>query len=656
MSKLDDAVLVPELGDKILKVLSKYSYIPTWGVLAGQAVASAIDELLGTGTPVYNDVDWFVSADEWNLDEEGNIIRLERTEYKNERLGGTVCYQMPQELHFDSYEGTLSLARRHLYCISRSEQHGLLNKVAVQWYSPPETPQDQALDLICAFDINNVQCAVNLQNRQLTVTPAYREFFRTRELKLSNLFTPVHSALRFLKKSEELKNVYSNQERALDLVSRLVRLNEGPESLARLRKEAYLNDRMYLDKDRLRKLSHKDGGFDCNFNQPTVAGLGSKGAPLTFGPKYEALFERFGQVMNERFELTERARGGLWLASNRLSAPGRIFSWAPQGQVGHPMTIAKVHEANFLPAGKQILNRRKLFQSLLEAIPPEYEYKDRKRGLEEAYLLKGDAYLEGFDSADAAKQLTTLYVEHAEFACASALPLGQQVQLMKLLRKHFKRAGVPDAWGVLRNVNSDKLLLWLQDESQLAPAMAELQGTKEPLVTALPLVQNTSGVNVVEMLSQYDLNREGNKMGHCVAGYGSSVANNHCRILSFRKGEKATERATAEWRFFEDESAEPIRLSSPELEGAVEMVTVYPLQVRLQQLRSHGNTLADEELAQAECLAREQLNQLLRERVEEMWKLIKPGSLERRRKLPITAIQPQVQNFSDLDFDDDFPF
>ena len=656
MSKLDDAVLVPELGDKILKILSKYNYIPTWGVIAGQAVASAIDELLGTGTPVYNDIDWFVSTDEWNLDEIGNKIGLERPEYKNERLGGTVWYQMPQELHFDSYDGTLSLARRHLYCINRSEQHGLLNKVAVQWYLPPKTPQGQARDLISGFDINNVQCAVNLENRELTVTPAYREFFRTRELKLSNLFTPVHSALRLLKKSEELKNVYSNQERTLDLVSRLVRLNEGPESVARFRKEAYLNDRMYIDKDSLLELWHKEGGFDYPCREPAVAGLGYKGAPLTFGPKYEALFERFGSVMNERFELTERARGGLWLVSNRLSTPGRIFSWAPRGQAGHPMTIAQVHEANFLPAGKQILNRRELFQSLLQAIPQEYEYKERKRGLENAYLFKGDAYLEGFDSADAMKQLATLYVEHAEFACASALPMGQQVQLMKLLRKHFKRAGVHDAWGVLQNVNSKELLLWLQDESQLAPVMAKLQGTKEPLVTRLPLSQNIGGVEVVEMLSQYDLNREGNKMSHCVAGYGPSVASNHCRILSFRKGEKATERATAEWQFFEDESAEPIRLPTPELEGAVEMIAVYPLQVRLAQLRSHGNTSADEELAQAECLAREQLNQLLKERVEEMWELIKPGFIERRLKSPNTPTQLQAQNFSDLVFDDDFPF
>lgn len=622
MSKFNDAVLVPELGPRVLDVLSRYQSLPEWGLLAGQAVASAIDEVLGTGTPVYNDIDWFVPEDRWERDADGDFRSRKRPERSGKRVGSQVQYKALEELHSDGYDSTMCLAERSLYTVTHAEDHGMLNKVAVAWdYSTAKRQAERPFDLIQVFDTNNVQASVDLSTGLLTVTPAYREFFRTRQLKLDSTFTPVQSLLRFLKKADELPGVFADVKATKDLVARLVRANEGARSLHQLRQDAFLEGNVFVDPQSLSKLGRKDHSALKGVRGSWLrAGAGLHDAPLCFGPKYRALYDRFADQLDPLFTLTERKRGRLWLCTVREDPPAKTFALGALTKIAPPKRVAQFHAQQWLPAGKLVSRRRALLEVFLGLVSEEH----LRRQYLQAYLVQGDAYLDGLDSERAVKELAKVVQEHVEFFWATvALPIKKQVEAMRTLRRYFKKFDLPEAWGVLRGVGSRELKSWLDDEALVLAKFKKLEGTKEPMVARLNLPAKIGGVEVVELVSQYDLNREGVKMSHCVAGYGPAVARHECRIISFRSGPKATDWATAEWTFSEDRKAPPLQ----SFEGDKHL---YPLKVSLSQLRSHANTAPPENLKEAEQNVRAQVAAWLASAGQQGWNLLKPREYARR--------------------------
>ncbi len=648
MSKHDDSVLVPELGTRVLEVLSRHQALPNWGLLAGQSVASAIDEVLGTGTPVYNDIDWFVPNDEWERDDQGRLRRLVQKEYRNKRIGAQVQYKALEELQSDGYERTMCLAERSLYTVMHAEDQGLLNKVAVAW-SYGTRREARPFDLIQVFDTNNVQACVDLATGQLTVTPAYREFFRTRQLKLDSTFTPVQSLLRFLKKAHELPGVYANVDATKDLVARLVHANEGDRRLNELRQSAFQDGKVFVDPEKLRKLGRKDHkALEGVRGSWLRTGEGLHDAPLCFGPKYRALYEKFAEQLDPIFTLTERRKGRLWLCTVRDEPPAKTFALGAIKAGAPPKRIARFHAEQLAPQGKLVTRRRALFESFIEKLS---EIHVRRQYLE-AYMALGDAYLEGLDSERAMSELAKVADEHTEFFWATvALPMQGQIEAMRTMRRYFKKHDLPEAWGVLRGVGSRMLREWLKDESLVEAKFKELQGTKEPMVARLGLPGKVDGVEVVELLSQYDLNREGAKMSHCVAGYGHSVARNLCRIISFRSGPKATDWATAEWTFTEDRKAEPLQSFGKDKH-------LYPLKVRLNQLRSHANSVPTANLKEAEEKVRAQFDTWLVQAGRAGWELLKPGEFEQRVQALTAkpAVPARTWNSGFNALDDDIAF
>lgn len=624
MSKFNDSVLVPELGPRVLDVLSRYQSLPNWGLLAGQAVASAIDEVLGTGTPVYNDIDWFVPQEEWDRDDQGRFRRLVQAERRAKRVGTQVHYKALEELESDGYERTMCLAERSLYTVMHAEDQGMLNKVALAWdYSTSARRNERPFDLIQVFDTNNVQASVDLATGLLTVTPAYREFFRTRQLKLDSTFTPIQSLLRFLKKVDELPGVYANVAVTQDLVTRLVRANEGSRDLNQLRHDAFSAGKVFVDPTDLQQLVKKDRealeGVRGSWLQ---TGAGLHDAPLSFGPKYRALYERFADQLDPVFSLTERKRGRLWLCSVRETPPAKTFALGALMKGSPPKRVARFHAQQLAPQGKLVTKRRALFEAYLGLLSEPHVRKECM----EAYMALGDDYLVGLDSERTMKELAKVADSHTEFFWATvALPLAEQIETMRTLRRYFKKFDLPEAWGVLRGLGSRQLKLWLTDEALVQAKFKELEGTKEPMVAPLGLPHRVNDVEVVDLVSQYDLNREGAKMSHCVAGYGPSVARNQCRIISFRSGPRATDWATAEWTFTEDRKATP-------LESFDNDKHIYPLKVSLSQLRSHANTVPSEALQAAEQEVRREFDAWLLSAGKAAWDQLKPGQYLQRVK------------------------
>lgn len=652
MSKLDDSVLTPELGHQVLQVLSRHQALPEWGLLAGQSVASAIDEILGTGLPVYNDIDWFVPVNDWTRDDQGRSQRYLAPDYKGKLVGGRVSYTVTEEVESDGYSRTIAVAERALYSIDHAENDRLLNKVAVNWAWSHRKDQNKPLDLIRVFDTNNVQAAVDLETGQLTVSPAYRDFFRTRQLKLVSVYTPVQSLMRFLKKADELKgSAYADRDRAVDLISRMVRMNEGPQALTELRRRAFKSGAPFLDKRELHKARVKEPYVTGKRMSEWVrAGEGLYDAPLSFGRKYLPYYERFADFLDPVFQLTERKQGKLWLCTGRTDPKPSTFALGQLHQFVNPNSVARFHEEQSLPVGKLVGKRRELFELFMSLVNEDH----KKTHYFRMYGLLGDAFLDGFDSERAARELARVVDEHTEFFWAAvALPLARQIEAMRTLRRYFKQYDLPEAWGVLRTVSSNRLETWLIDEGLIVQEFKALEGTKEPYVPAMPLLTKVGNVEVHECLSQYDLNREGTKMGHCVAGYGSSVQTRRCRIVSFRSGPKATDWATAEWVFDEDKLNEP-------LEDLGNDKAMYPLKTRQIQLRSHANTAPAAHLKEAEETVRAAFDAWLVEQGRAAWEFLKPGSYEQmkadrtRVRKPFKAPTKSASGFDPLADDIEF--
>lgn len=191
--------LVPE----ILAHLKKLTPLPAAGILAGQALSSAILDLYGNGGGVYNDIDIFVPATEEKL------THLKSDEFmKSEalRLGLPLA-------QLDDYR-MLTLSEGRTVQIAGAEQDGLINYVwcdTSQWELLPGA-------LVYGFDLNAVEVALDLQYGELTWTPAFEHFINNRELEVTSLSTPERTLLRYLKKREEMPTLFGQD----DLVKRMV--------------------------------------------------------------------------------------------------------------------------------------------------------------------------------------------------------------------------------------------------------------------------------------------------------------------------------------------------------------------------------------------------------------------------------------------------
>jgi len=627
--------LTPDMGEHVLNVLRRHAgCLPKEGFVAGQAVASALDEILGAGRPVYNDIDVFLSSEQWE-DQTGE--KPENSALEDVRVSSRVNYYADEALAADSYSQSTQLATRNLYSIRQTRMDGMTNRVLVDWnwQLNRTTTSDKARGLIQVFDANNVQVAVDLQTGMLYHTKAYEQFMASRELRLTQAFTPMQSLLRYFKKREEL-GVYGNDAAHIELLHRLVQANELSADLREQRKDDFVRGRRFFDTKYLKDYVQRDKTARSIFStQYILVGTGARSMPLVFGPKYKALYDRFADKLEPHFTLTERERGNLWLISSKTDTveagaarqmAGNLDSALSKASGGH---VVRRFWQLTLAAGKLVTRRRELFNSFLASL----KSSETRAAYENAYCMAGDAYLEACDSEAGLGELARLTNEHHEFTFAAIdLPLAQQIVVMRKLKKAFRANEVPDAWGVCLRRTSKDLLNWLEDETVLVEHLRRLRGSKDPLyANKLPLPDIVNGIHIVELTSTFALRAEGAKMRHCVSSYAESVRSESCRIVSFRKGETAADCATLEWSFTEAKDS-PAFETNGDRKG-------YPLQLVCGQIRSFANGVADADLTALEESLRAELNDWLKANPEAGWQQFRPNVLAARRNPELAALK-----------------
>lgn len=170
------------------------------GYIAGQSVASAVQDLyfneLGG---VYNDVDWFVPF----------AYNSDRTVTSHAHTG------VVAEVEY----GVMGIDVYSRYRVISSNRDGMLNIIAIE--AAPSL-LNEPIELLRSFDINEVQVGVDLTTRQLFWTNNFESFLKNRQLEITSYHTSMHTAIRFVAKLRELKNVYGDIGRVMHGVTAFI--------------------------------------------------------------------------------------------------------------------------------------------------------------------------------------------------------------------------------------------------------------------------------------------------------------------------------------------------------------------------------------------------------------------------------------------------
>lgn len=202
MIEMTNNVLEKEsLVSEILTELSKYDYIPNAGFLAGGAVANTILKMVWGGDYPVNDLDIFIETNEYNSRSftpiRSNSLNIEGDGY------------MITKMAYDSYT---------TYSIDRVEREGFLNTIYIKKTFNTDTPKTDYTYVLSGFDFNCCQVGIDLSTNKLIYTEEFKNFLYNKQLEVTAIYTPSHTAIRLFKKMDEL-DCYCDIEKCMELLS-----------------------------------------------------------------------------------------------------------------------------------------------------------------------------------------------------------------------------------------------------------------------------------------------------------------------------------------------------------------------------------------------------------------------------------------------------
>jgi len=177
---------IEQLGRKAIEVIKQRWGLPKSGLVAGGAVANIVWELVSNNKAVVNDVDVF------HFDGITEII-------ENKNSSSLFNYKEIENKYYEDYTGMcFRNVTKDFYTVTESTKDGILNNVKYKSNKPnPEI-------ILRSFDINATKIGYLIEEDRIIWTKDFEDFLKTGELKVCNLMTPSHTALRIVKKQNEL--------------------------------------------------------------------------------------------------------------------------------------------------------------------------------------------------------------------------------------------------------------------------------------------------------------------------------------------------------------------------------------------------------------------------------------------------------------------
>jgi len=171
----------------INKIKSQWG-LPKRGFIAGGSISNLIWEEVSGTKAIINDIDVFLFdglLENYNEDRKEYFFSFKEDE---------------ENVWYDDYSGLRFIDRaKNYYSICESTTDGMFNYVSYK--SNTHNPEI----IIKSFDINCTAVGYSIEEDRFYWTPEFEKFLKTGKLKITNLKTPCHTAIRIVKKSEELK-------------------------------------------------------------------------------------------------------------------------------------------------------------------------------------------------------------------------------------------------------------------------------------------------------------------------------------------------------------------------------------------------------------------------------------------------------------------
>ena len=176
---------IESLGRQAIDRIKSEWGLPLHGFVAGGSIANIVWEMVSGNKAIVNDIDIFVfDGIEEELDNDAHSL------FK---------YQEKETKYYEDYNGmNFNNYTKDFYSIVESERDEMFNTIKYK-----SNTSDPSL-IIKSFDINATRIGYDIDNDKLYWTSEFEDFLKTGELKVSNLMTPSHTAVRIAKKSKEL--------------------------------------------------------------------------------------------------------------------------------------------------------------------------------------------------------------------------------------------------------------------------------------------------------------------------------------------------------------------------------------------------------------------------------------------------------------------
>jgi hypothetical protein len=176
---------IESLGRQAIDRIKSEWGLPLRGFVAGGAIANIVWELVSGNKAVINDIDVFVFD---GIEERLDTGKKSLFNYQEKE---TTYYEDYHGMNFNNYT-------KDFYSIVESERDDMFNTIRYK-----SNTSDPSL-IIKSFDINATRIGYDIDNDKIYWTSEFEDFLKTGELKVSNLMTPSHTAVRIAKKSRDL--------------------------------------------------------------------------------------------------------------------------------------------------------------------------------------------------------------------------------------------------------------------------------------------------------------------------------------------------------------------------------------------------------------------------------------------------------------------
>ncbi len=224
LNNINNNTLFEELKTRLE---ARFGQLPDFGIIAGQAVASACYDYAGTGFGPMKDLDVFVHEDEAPFcphldvkesivyDEDGNI---ERPSYNPMRLSKSGVEKAPSlhaatcsmgqimfmGIHDNISAGDYKITYSHVDAINPDINYVRVTLTTEEGNLTYPRMSGQAGIILNGFDINACEIAMDMHTKTVVWTEDFQNFLYHKRLSVNFFGTPMHTAVRLIEKSKKL--------------------------------------------------------------------------------------------------------------------------------------------------------------------------------------------------------------------------------------------------------------------------------------------------------------------------------------------------------------------------------------------------------------------------------------------------------------------